>query len=380
MVRTITALLLIALVVSAAGAVRVTTPVKPHGRATTGKSTPHTVHRTSHAAPRHATSSVHRTVTRGKHPVKKSTTVKRASAKQPRSLARPSRSGTAPTSSPQMRPTPETAAPAAMLPSTEASVGVGPAPDLSAPLDQESGPPATAASANLLDTPVQDERMAVLFPGSDVEIHKLGKYALRGTHDSLVRQNERNEAADLERIEDDADLADRIARGMLVPVPESVGLSVNPSLPVDRRYCRPWTASFLTDLARAHEAEFHSPLIVSSAVRTVEYQRHLMRRNHNAAAAEGDIVSPHLTGATIDIAKSGLRRRELAWMRDRLLLLQNQGLIDVEEEFRQACFHITVYKDYAPDSPVQQSGPATTKLTPNTDTPPAGIDTPSDIQ
>jgi hypothetical protein len=81
-----------------------------------------------------------------------------------------------------------------------------------------------------------------------------------------------------------------------------------------------------------------------------------MRRNHNAAAAEGDIVSPHLTGATIDIAKSGLSRREMAWMRDRLLGLQNQGLIDVEEEFRQACFHITVYKDYAPDQP---SHPAT---------------------
>jgi hypothetical protein len=175
---------------------------------------------------------------------------------------------------------------------------------------------------------------------------------LRGSHDSLVRQNERNEAADLERIEDDADLTDRIARGMLVRVPESSALAINPSLPEDRRYCRPWTSSFLTDLSRAHDSEFHRPLMVSSAVRTVEYQRHLMRRNHNAAAAEGDIVSPHLTGATIDIAKSGMSRHELAWMRDRLLALQNQGLIDVEEEFRQACFHITVYKDYAPDQPV----------------------------
>jgi hypothetical protein len=178
---------------------------------------------------------------------------------------------------------------------------------------------------------------------------------LRGNHDSLVRQNERNAADDLERIEDDTDLADRIARGMLVPVPESPALAVNPSLPEDRRYCRPWTASFLSDLARAYDSQFHRPLTVSSAVRTVEYQRHLMRRNRNAAAAEGDIVSPHLTGATIDIAKSGLNRHELAWMRERLLSLQNQGLIDVEEEFRQACFHITVYKDYAPDQPVRAS-------------------------
>jgi hypothetical protein len=39
----------------------------------------------------------------------------------------------------------------------------------------------------------------------------------------------------------------------------------------------------------------------------------------------------------------------MAWMRERLLALQSAGKIDVEEEFRQACFHITVYKSYAPE-------------------------------
>jgi hypothetical protein len=82
-------------------------------------------------------------------------------------------------------------------------------------------------------------------------------------------------------------------------------------------------------------------------VRTVEYQKRLMRTNHNAAEAEGDIVSPHLTGATIDIAKSGLSKKEMLWMRNQLLNYQNAGVLDVEEEFRQRCFHITVYKNYA---------------------------------
>jgi hypothetical protein len=59
-------------------------------------------------------------------------------------------------------------------------------------------------------------------------------------------------------------------------------------------------------------------------------------------------VSPHLTGSTVDIAKEGLNREEIAWMRRRLLGLQDVGKIDVEEEFQQACFHITVYKSYAP--------------------------------
>jgi len=179
---------------------------------------------------------------------------------------------------------------------------------------------------------------------------------LRGSYESLVRQNEKSEAADgLERIEDDDDLADRIASGMLVPVPISASLNVNGNLPENRRYCRPWTASFLSDLSRAHAAQFHTPLLVTSAVRTVEYQKQLERVNGNAAAAEGDIASPHLTGGTIDIAKQGLSRQEIAWMRARLLPLQESGKIDVEEEFHQSCFHITVYKSYVPPEPERKA-------------------------
>lgn len=35
-------------------------------------------------------------------------------------------------------------------------------------------------------------------------------------------------------------------------------------------------------------------------------------------------------------------------MRAWLLPLQTAGKIDVEEEFKQSCFHITVYKSYIP--------------------------------
>jgi hypothetical protein len=171
---------------------------------------------------------------------------------------------------------------------------------------------------------------------------------LKGSLASLERQNERLAAEGLERIENEDDLAARIANHLLVPVPASDALTVNPNLPVNHRYCRPWTARFLADIAREHDAAFHRPLEVSSAVRTVAYQKRLMGINGNAAPAEGDVVSPHLTGATIDIAKEGLTRAEMGWMRTRLLALENQGKIDVEEEFQQACFHITVYETYAP--------------------------------
>ena len=180
--------------------------------------------------------------------------------------------------------------------------------------------------------------------------------SLRGSLASLERQNNRLEADSLERILDEADLESRIEHKLLVPLPASAALMVNPDLEENHRYCRVWTARFVADLARAHAAVFHKPIEVNSAVRTVEYQKRLMNSNGNAAAAEGDIVSPHLTGATVDIAKQGLSRKELAWMRSQLLGLQEAGKIDVEEEFQQACFHITVYKSYATPLPRRRAG------------------------
>jgi hypothetical protein len=161
----------------------------------------------------------------------------------------------------------------------------------------------------------------------------------------------------LERILDEDDLADRIAQKLLVPVPASSALAVNENLPENHKFCRPWTAKFLADLARAHETKFGHPLEVSSAVRTVEYQKHLKMTNGNAAAAEGDVVSPHLTGATVDVAKRGMGRAELGWMRGWLLQLQRAGTIDVEEEFRQRCFHISVYKNYDSPPPTPLTNP-----------------------
>ena len=238
-------------------------------------------------------------------------------------------------------------APAQQMATTEdvrPSGQTGTATNATAPADdgtdeENQGPPPTEATS----VQVESETASLYVPRS-------GRLSpLRGSIESLTRQNSRLDEEGLERIEDEKDLAARIANGLLVPVPVSTGLAVNGDLLENHRYCRPWTAQFLADLAKAHQAMFHKPLEVSSAVRTVEYQRRLMMRNGNAAPAEGDIVSPHLTGATVDIAKSGLNRREMAWMRQRLLALQTAGKIDVEEEFRQACFHITVYKDYVPE-------------------------------
>jgi hypothetical protein len=196
---------------------------------------------------------------------------------------------------------------------------------------------------------------APAFEIATLELPRAGTpISLRGSLESLLRQNTRLEADGMERILDEDDLNSRIAHGLLTPLPASANLVVNPSLTENRRYCRSWTARFLSDLAKAHGAAFHRPFQVNSAVRTVQYQKRLMRINGNAASAEGDIVSPHLSGATIDIGKQGMTHRELMWMRRTLFALQNAGKIDVEEEFEQACFHITVYKTYAAPHPAQK--------------------------
>ena len=173
---------------------------------------------------------------------------------------------------------------------------------------------------------------------------------LKGSHEILVHQNQVADRDGLDRIRNDEDLLDMRSERLLVSLPASNALQIDERLPVNRRYCRPWAAQFLATLARAHYAHFHSPLQVNSAVRTVEFQQHLVHINGNAAPAEGDTASPHLTGQAIDIAKHGLSLTEIAWLRGYLLPLVQEGKVDVEEEFQQSCFHISVYRKYLPSA------------------------------
>ena len=173
---------------------------------------------------------------------------------------------------------------------------------------------------------------------------------LKGSHEILLRQNQVADRDGLDRIRDDDDLLDMRTKDLLVAIPTGSTLQVDERLPANRRYCRPWTAQFLSTMARAYYTRFHRPLQVNSAVRTVEFQQRLLHTNGNAAPAEGETASPHLTGQAIDIAKHGLSLTEIAWMRGYLLPLVQQGKVDVEEEFQQSCFHISVYKKYLPSS------------------------------
>jgi hypothetical protein len=102
-------------------------------------------------------------------------------------------------------------------------------------------------------------------------------------------------------------------------------------------------------MSQAFYAEFHQPIQVTSAVRTVDQQARLQRWNHNAAPIDGDTASSHLAGLTVDIGKRPMSRREREWVDRYVLKLQQLGLVEAAEERRQACYHIMVsnrYLDY----------------------------------
>jgi hypothetical protein len=176
---------------------------------------------------------------------------------------------------------------------------------------------------------------------------------LKGSHDILIHQNMMANDAGLVRIRDDEQLNQLRAQHVLVDFPESVSLRLNPELSYDRRCARVWTVRFAADTARAFYARFHEPLQLNSAVRTIAYQLRLQRTNGNAAPVAGDVASPHLTGQAIDFGKRGMTMEELAWMRAYLKPLMDAGKVDVEEEFQQACFHISVYPAYMPAKRMQ---------------------------
>ncbi len=162
----------------------------------------------------------------------------------------------------------------------------------------------------------------------------------------MVIQNAWVDDMQLERIQNDDELEALKASGQLVALPDSDYVHVSPALPANRRYARPWTVNFLNDLGKAYYAEFGVPIQVNSAVRTVQVQRKLRRRNRNAAAYSGDLASSHLSGATVDLQRRGLTKAQHKWLVNYFANLNTLGLIEPEEERRHYCFHVMVNQSY----------------------------------
>jgi Family of unknown function (DUF5715) len=191
---------------------------------------------------------------------------------------------------------------------------------------------------------------AVTMVRTQVRHHKTPKplpyLAFPPSRQSLIDQNTEADRLGLHRFLDKDELAAAVERGDLVPLPLSVSLGVDKRLDPKRRYVRPWVSQFLFDLSDSFYQTWHQPLLVDSAVRTVQVQRSLIRWNKNAAPAHGELASVHLAGIAVDIARRPLTNQQIRWLEFHLEYYHALGLVIVEEELKQPCFHIVVSGDY----------------------------------
>ena len=169
----------------------------------------------------------------------------------------------------------------------------------------------------------------------------------RPSHESLLIQNAEIDRLDLPRIQDESELEALKADGSLLEILPGDSLRIDPRLDPSRRYCRPWTLSFVDDLSQAYYSRFHQQIQVNSAVRTVKVQKKLRRHNRNAAPWEGDTASSHLAGVTVDLQRRGMSKPQIHWMEHYLFYMKALGLVEPEEERRQWVFHIMVSGHYA---------------------------------
>jgi len=166
-------------------------------------------------------------------------------------------------------------------------------------------------------------------------IHKVKTVCtLFPTAGSLARQDAEAERLGLKRVQDDRQLHQMTADGLLVTILSERAQAVCIK-PESRAVLRPWAAELLSELSDAEYTVFHRYLPVSSATRPMDYQRRLTHRNR-AAAAPGRSVHP--VGIAFDLPKSRLTRTQQRWLQWKLWYWQQTGRAIVEEE--RACFHV----------------------------------------
>lgn len=174
-------------------------------------------------------------------------------------------------------------------------------------------------------------------------------------------------ADDLTRVQDVAALKRLIKQGHVVRVPDrGSGFVLDSRIGTcDRlsrrfyRYARPYTVRFLTRFASQYRAKFHDSFVVTSLIRTCDYQNRLRRSNSNAATCE---ETSHTAGSTVDLNKNTMTPKGREWARQVFLDLERRGLIQATEERGQPVFHIMVRRAYAKYNPAGGAKPTRSKL------------------
>jgi Family of unknown function (DUF5715) len=177
-----------------------------------------------------------------------------------------------------------------------------------------------------------------------------------GTAESLISQNQAIDVMGLPRIRDDKQLHSLIGENALVPVTLNQFVTISPKLETKRRYVNPLVDEFLQELGQEYFTQFSKPIQVNSAVRTIKTQLSLIRWNRNAAPIHGEKASAHLAGVAVDLQRRGLTPEQIRFLQQKLLPFARAGMIIVEEELKEPCFHIVVTGNYP--SPVPPDLPS----------------------
>jgi hypothetical protein len=151
--------------------------------------------------------------------------------------------------------------------------------------------------------------------------------SLRGSRESMIRQNTIGRDLDLTFHRSRADIASAAMRGELVYVGGNDDVHVIASHP----YTLPETAQFVERLGGEYRAACDEPLVVTSLVRPSTRQ-----------PANASPLSVHPAGMALDLRVSA-RAECVDWLADRLLELEGDGLIDATREFRPPHFHVAIF-------------------------------------
>lgn len=109
------------------------------------------------------------------------------------------------------------------------------------------------------------------------------------------------------------------------------------------RYARPFTARFLKRLGHQYAQKFKRRFVITSLVRTCDYQNRLARTNDNAANCR---QTSHTTGATFDMRYGSMPKANISWLTLAFLELESKHLLQATKEQGQPVFHVMVYPPY----------------------------------
>jgi hypothetical protein len=175
------------------------------------------------------------------------------------------------------------------------------------------------------------------------------KASLKGSRESMVRQNQMANEEDLTRLRSKNQILTFLENGYLVSLAEGFPFKVESGLPIWRQAARPWTAGLLSEVSDSLKNKFNKSLLISSCVRDFKTQKRLRRQlGKGAAKTNGPLATTHFTGSTCDISQKTLSYREKAFIRKILLTYEKLCLVEATEHgsSRNRHFHVFVSKRY----------------------------------